>query len=66
MDPKFALVAAVVVVVVLYIAASRNPLTKCRRCGGRGQIRSWVLPWRFRVCPRCGGGRQVRGRFARN
>ncbi|HEX4815904.1 MAG TPA: hypothetical protein VFV66_24420 [Nonomuraea sp.] len=63
MDPFNALLAAALLVAVLYIASRRNPLTKCWRCGGTGMIRSWVLPWRFRTCSSCGRSGEIRGRF---
>lgn len=65
MDPYTALGIAVAVVVILYIAGKRNPLKRCHRCSGKGVIRSWVLPWRYRPCPRCGRSGEVRGRLGR-
>lgn len=56
---------AAVIVVVLYLAGSRNPIAKCRRCKGRGVLRSSILSWRYRPCPRCGRSGEVRGRFGR-
>lgn len=63
MDPFYALLIAAAVVIALYLAGTRNPLAKCPRCDGRGVLRSWVMPWRFRPCPRCGRSGEVRGRF---
>lgn len=63
MDSSTALMIAAAVVVLLYIAGARNPLTKCWRCGGKGVLRSWVLPWRYRPCPRCGRRGEVRGKL---
>ncbi|MCW2764909.1 MAG: hypothetical protein JWO11_868 [Nocardioides sp.] len=51
--------------VAVYVSGTRNPLTKCRRCGGSGLIRSWLLPWRYRPCPRCGRAGEIRGRLGR-
>lgn len=66
MDPWTAMLIAVGVVVVLAIAGARNPLTKCWRCDGRGVLRSWLLPWRFRSCPRCGRRGELGGRSGKN
>jgi hypothetical protein len=65
MDPLSALLIAALVVVVLYVASSRNPLTRCGRCSGKGTIRSSVLPWRYRPCPGCGRSGEVHARFGR-
>lgn len=51
MDPSTALLIAAAIAIALYLAAARIPLTKCMRCGGRGVLRSWLLPWRFRPSP---------------
>ncbi|MEU4225781.1 hypothetical protein AB0F17_15925 [Nonomuraea sp. NPDC026600] len=66
MDPLSALALAAAVVAVIYLAGRRNPLKKCGRCGGRGMIRSWVLPWRFRPCPGCDRSGEIRARFGRS
>lgn len=63
MDPSTALLIAAAIAIALYLAAARHPLTKCMRCGGRGVLRSWLLPWRFRPCPRCKRKGEVRGRW---
>ncbi|MGI5286664.1 hypothetical protein ACQEVF_25450 [Nonomuraea polychroma] len=65
MDPFTALLIAAAVAVALYMAAARNPLAKCRRCGGKGVLRSQLLPWRYRACPSCGRSGEIRGRFGR-
>lgn len=63
MDPFLALLIAALVVGALYVSASRNPLTKCRKCGGGGKVRAWLLPWRYRPCSRCKRAGEVYGRF---
>ncbi|MEV4893536.1 hypothetical protein AB0K48_29550 [Nonomuraea sp. NPDC055795] len=56
-----ALVTAAFVVVA--VSGARHPLTKCRRCHGRGTLRSALLPWRYRPCPSCGRAGEIRARF---
>ena len=63
MDLFTALMIAAVVVIALYLASARNPFAKCWRCSGRGVLRSWLLPWRYRPCPTCGRSGEIRGRF---
>ncbi|MFI6299520.1 hypothetical protein ACIBEJ_48555 [Nonomuraea sp. NPDC050790] len=48
---------------VLSVSSARHPLTKCRRCHGRGVLRSVLLPWRYRPCPSCGRAGEIRARF---
>ncbi|MFI6534210.1 hypothetical protein ACIBHY_17245 [Nonomuraea sp. NPDC050547] len=56
-----ALIAAAFVVVA--VSSARHPLTKCRRCHGRGILRSFLLPWRYRPCPSCSRSGEIRARF---
>ncbi|WP_157519255.1 hypothetical protein [Herbidospora mongoliensis] len=49
------------VILILYVAASRNPLRKCPRCAGKGTLESGLLQGRYRICPRCNRKGEITG-----
>ena len=60
MEQLLLVLAAAALVVWIVSDRSRNPLTRCPKCGGKGTLPSRFFKDRYRPCGRCGRSGEIR------